>query len=237
MSEVLKILIIDADQSDAGAMVLELEKAGFVVDGSRVETEPEYLAALEQRPEVILSESSLPSFDCLTALELLQARGLHIPFILVFDNRVLDQIGEDRAVDAMKRGACGLLWKDRLATLGEAVRRALEERRLRRSEERYRVISETSSDFIYSLKVDENGALACDWISEPFTRITGFTMAEINERGWKTLYYPADRPVMDRHFQTLRNGQPASMDVRILTKAQPVHWACIHDRPLGARQK
>ena len=125
-------------------------------------------------------------FDGFEALDLLKKRGLDIPFILVSG-----RMGEDVAVDAMKRGAFDYLLKDRLARLGEAVRRAIDERRLRaertwavgalrQSEERYRLVSEASSDYVYSLKVEPDGTLTCEWITDPFSRITGFDAAEIN---------------------------------------------------------
>ena len=60
----------------------------------------------------------MPQFDGLRALELLQERGLDIPFIIVSGT-----IGEDTAVAAMKLGAADYLLKDRLARLGPAVAR------------------------------------------------------------------------------------------------------------------
>jgi two-component system, cell cycle sensor histidine kinase and response regulator CckA len=241
MNERLRVLIIEDDCVDAELMVRELERAGFVPEWSRVETEEEYLASLEKGPEIILSDSSLPLFDGLDALDLLQQRGLDIPFILVSG-----RVGEDRAVDAMKRGACDYLLKDRLARLGEAVRRAVEERRLRdekawavealrQSEERYRLISEISSDYVYSLRVEPDGRLTCDWVTDPFTRITGVTPAEINPKGWKSLYHVADLAVIERHYETLRSGRPDSIEVRIVTKGQKTRWIRIHDRPLPGK--
>src|SRR5882757_5493920 len=127
MSESIRVLIVEDTPNDAELMVHELRRSGFAPDWKRVETEAEYLDSLAHPPEVILSDSNLPEFDGLHALDLIQERGLDIPFILVSG-----RIGEDLAVDAMKRGAWDYLLKDRLARLGETVRRALERRRLHR---------------------------------------------------------------------------------------------------------
>src|SRR6202167_1370275 len=146
MSETVRVLIVEDDPVDADLMVRELERGGFAPNWVRVQTESEYLAQLDQEPEVILSDSNMPLFDGFEALDLLQKRGLDIPFILVSG-----RLGEDLAVEAMKRGACVYLLKDRLPRLGEPVRRAIEERRLRaertwavgalrQSEERYRLV-------------------------------------------------------------------------------------------------
>lgn len=239
MSETLRVLIIEDDPLDADLMVRELERAGYSPAWERVETGAEYLTALGRAPDVILSDSSLPMFDGLEALDVLQTRGLDIPFILVSG-----RVGEDFAVDAMKHGACDYLLKDRLARLGEAVRRAIEQRHLRqertwavdalrRSEERYRLVSEVSSDYVYSLRVGTGGELECEWITDPFTRVTGFTPGEINLRGWKSLYHSGDFNVVGQHYETLLRGEADSVEARIVTKAQRVRWIRIHDRPMG----
>ncbi len=238
MKESIRVLIIEDDPIDAGLMVRELQRAGFVPEWVRVETEEEYVAAIDRSPDVILSDSRLPLFDGFEALDVLNRKGLAIPFILVSG-----QVGEDLAVEAMKRGACDYLLKDRLARLGEAVRRAIELRRmsderawaieaLRQSEERYRLVSEVSSDFAYSLRVDPDGTLRCEWISDSFPRITGFTADDVNLRGWRSLYHADDLGVSSRHYETLTAGLPDSIEIRIVRKDGRVRWLKVHDRPV-----
>jgi two-component system, cell cycle sensor histidine kinase and response regulator CckA len=242
MSEPVRVLIVEDDPVDADLMVRELKRGGFTPDWVRVQTESEYLAELEKEPEVILSDSNLPLFDGFEALDLLRKRGLDIPFILVSG-----RMGEDVAVDAMRRGAFDYLLKDRLARLGEAVRRALHERRLRaertwavgalrQSEERYRLVSEASSDYVYSLKVDPDGTLTCEWITDPFSRITGFDAAEINLRGWASLYHPEDLAIANQHRESLLVGQSDSIEARIVTKEKRVRWIRVHERPVFSRE-
>ena len=238
MGEKIQVLIVEDHPDDAELMVRELRRAGFTPEWVRVETESAYLSALEQNPDVILSDSSLPEFDGLAALDLLRERGLDIPFVLVSG-----RVGEDLAVDAMKRGAYEYLLKDRLARLGEAVRRAIERQRMRResawaveamrqNEERYRLISETTSDYAYSLSVDPDGSVTCEWITEPFTRITGLSVAEVNSIGWERLYHTEDLPISERHHQTLLSNQSDSMEIRIVTKNQQACWVRVFGRPI-----
>ena len=126
MSRPLRILILEDNAADAELNLHELRRAGFDPQWTRVETEADFLAALDTAPELILADYSLPKFDGLSALKLLRDRGLDIPFILVSG-----QLGEETAVEAMKQGANDYLLKDRIARLGTAVERALEEKRLR----------------------------------------------------------------------------------------------------------
>lgn len=126
MGTPLNLLIVEDSASDAELLRHELEQGGFAVQWQRVETEADFLTRLSSPPDLIISDYSLPQFDGLKALELLHQRGLEIPFILVSGST-----GEDRAVEAMKRGATDYLLKDRLARLPSAVTHALEEKRLR----------------------------------------------------------------------------------------------------------
>ncbi len=243
MSEPVRVLIVEDDPVDADLMVRELKRGGFAPDWVRVQTESEYLEQLEKEPEIILSDSNLPLFDGFEALDLLKKRGLDIPFILVSG-----RMGEDVAVDAMKRGAFDYLLKDRLARLGEAVRRAIDERRLRaertwavgalrQSEERYRLVSEASSDYVYSLKVEPDGTLTCEWITDPFSRITGFEAADINSGGWERLCHPEDLAIAKQHLESLLAGQSGSIDVRIVTKDKRVRWIRVHEQPVFSHEQ
>src|SRR6266850_7658495 len=123
----LRALILEDLQTDAELMLHELRRAGFDPNWKRVQSEGEFLANLAPDVDVILADYHLPMFDATRALELLQQRALDIPFIVVSGT-----ITEESAVECMKRGASDYLLKDRLARLGPAVIRALEEKRLRR---------------------------------------------------------------------------------------------------------
>src|SRR5258707_6846712 len=120
-----RILILEDRESDAELLIDQLKLAGFDPEWQRVETQDEYLAHLDSTLDLIFADYTLPNFNALKALRLLQESGLDIPFIIVSGS-----IGEDLAVQAMKQGASDYMLKDRLARLGEAVKQALEQKRL-----------------------------------------------------------------------------------------------------------
>ena len=103
-----------------------MRAAGFTLEWKRVETEPHFLEELKHLPDISLSDYSLPQFSGLRALQLLKARTLDIPLIIISGT-----MGEDAMVEAMKRGATDFLFKDRISRLGSAIRRALDEKRWR----------------------------------------------------------------------------------------------------------
>jgi signal transduction histidine kinase/DNA-binding response OmpR family regulator len=121
-----RVLILEDDDADVQAMVAELRHAGFAPEWECVGTESDYLARLEEKPDLILADYALPGLDALRALRQLQERGFDIPFIVVTSTA-----NEEVAVECMKVGAADYLLKDRLVRLGPAVARALQQKRLR----------------------------------------------------------------------------------------------------------
>ena len=117
----LKVLIVEDSVPDLELMVHELRRTGFEVNWERVDTEPDFVASLAASPQLILAGYTLPQFSGPRALEILQERGLGIPFLVVSGT-----IGEDRARAMVKEGAAEVLLKSQLPRLGPAVMRVLE---------------------------------------------------------------------------------------------------------------
>lgn len=135
MAVLLNLLIVEDSQDDAELLLRELQRGGYEVQWQRVETEPEFLAQLKNPLDLIISDYAMPQFDGIRAVELLRQQGLDTPFILVSGSA-----GEERAVEAMKRGATDYLLKDRIARLSISVAHALEEKKLRTETQHTRTV-------------------------------------------------------------------------------------------------
>ena len=122
----IKILVVEDDPVDTKLLLRILADAVIVSKVVRVETETEYRRELSTEPDVILCDCNLPQFDAMRALEIRREIGPAIPFLIVSGS-----IGEETAVEAIKRGATDYLLKDRLGRLGSAITHALEQRKLR----------------------------------------------------------------------------------------------------------
>lgn len=155
MANLLRVLIVEDQPSDAELMVIRLTDNGFEFDWKRVQTEEDYLTALETNPDLILSDWSLPQFSGLRALKLIRTRGLETPFIIVSGS-----IGEEAAIDALRQGADDYILKDRPDRLGQAVKNVLEQNELRnerkqaaealiREQNLMRTLMDTVPDSIY----------------------------------------------------------------------------------------
>ncbi|MCC6819458.1 MAG: response regulator, partial [Verrucomicrobia subdivision 3 bacterium] len=119
----LHILHLEDDPNDAALIQSTLETAGITCAISCVQTRDTFVAALERGGiGLVLSDYSLPTFDGLSAVEIVRTRWPELPVILVSGT-----LGEERAIDALKSGATDYVLKGRLARLAPAVRRALQE--------------------------------------------------------------------------------------------------------------
>ena len=146
-----RVLILEDQATDAELAEYHLRQAGMEIDCLHVEDRQSFERALDTfRPDVILSDFGLPGFSGLEALDLARSRHPEVPFIFVSGT-----IGEEVAVEFLKRGATDYLLKTNLTRLAPAVSRALpeaaEHRAKLRAQERVRhlaAIIEATPDLV-----------------------------------------------------------------------------------------
>jgi diguanylate cyclase (GGDEF)-like protein len=125
----LRLLMVEDVPAEAEIAAWQLKSAGLNCAVRRVEREQEFRDALLQwQPDIVLSDFTLPQFDGLTALEIAMTAAPDVPFIFLSGT-----IGEEHAIQTLKRGAVDYVLKTNLARLAPAVRRALEEAESRRA--------------------------------------------------------------------------------------------------------
>lgn len=147
MNLALRILHLEDNLADAELVKHALTAGGLTGAITRVETQPEFQAAfLNLKPELVLADYGLPGFDGMKALQLVRQVSADIPFILVSGT-----IGEERAIESLRRGATDYILKDRLARLVPAVRRALQETELQLERRRSAAAREESNRKLQAL--------------------------------------------------------------------------------------
>ncbi|MBI5746999.1 MAG: EAL domain-containing protein [Nitrospirae bacterium] len=128
----LRVLIVEDSEDDKELVLRELRRGGYDPVHERVDTSEAMGMALDQQTwDIIISDYSMPNFNARAALEVLKARALDIPFIIVSGT-----IGEETAVAAMKAGANDYLMKGNLARLVPAIERELRDAEVRRGREK-----------------------------------------------------------------------------------------------------
>nr|WP_298719987.1 response regulator [uncultured Steroidobacter sp.] len=139
-----RILLLEDSEIDAELAITHLSKSETQSNVRRVSTREDFMREIETGSyDVVLADYSLPDFDGLAALDIVRERHPDMPFIFVSG-----VVGEEFAINALRRGATDYVMKRGLSRLPAAVDRAVAEARERqdrvRAEQALR-ISETSA--------------------------------------------------------------------------------------------
>jgi len=225
MPKGLRILILEDVPSDAELMEDELTESGLTFVSKRVATKASFIKACDEyQPDIILSDYSLPSFDGLSAMKLALEKCPNVPYIFVSG-----ALGEEMAIELLKKGATDYVLKHRLSRLGPAVSRALQEveerkerkrieEELKDSELRYRTIFENTGTGTIIVGDNETIVLA----NREFERLSGYSRSDIEgKKCWKELVVEDDivkvnglKKPLGKHSKIPTDGY----EVRIINK-------------------
>jgi two-component sensor histidine kinase len=126
-SSVLRVLLLEDSSLDAELVMEALKGTGLDHTVRRVITREDFVAALERgNHDLILADFVLPAFDGMSALAFARELQPDTPFIFVSGT-----LGEEIAVESLKRGATDYVLKQRLERLSPTILRALAEARER----------------------------------------------------------------------------------------------------------
>ncbi|MGI9165721.1 MAG: PAS domain S-box protein [Pyrinomonadaceae bacterium] len=211
MLKLLRVLHVEDSERDVLALKRHLSRAGYEVVAERVDRPSGMSAALQTKEwDLILCDYTMPQFDALSALNLLQETGLDIPFIIISGT-----IGEEMAVEAMLAGAQDCLMKDNLAQLAPAIEREIHEaknRHARRRMEEALLQQKTELRVLFDLmpamiwfKDTENGILR---VNQHVADSIGITVEEIEGKLSAEIYpQMADKYYAD-DLEVIRSGKP-----------------------------
>ncbi len=128
MEDHLKILLLEDSETDAEIVQRFLKKTKPNWQFKIAMSKNSYLSMLDEfRPDLILSDNSMPQFSAAEALEIKKQRNLQIPFIMVSGTAT-----EEFAAGMIKKGADDYLLKDRLARLPAAIDMAMRQKKAER---------------------------------------------------------------------------------------------------------
>ena len=209
----LRVLVVEDNEQDAQLLLLQLRRNGYAPVSRRVQSAEEMQRALDEASwDIIIADYSLPEFTALGALELMHARDIDLPFVILSGT-----IGEETAVEAMRAGAHDYIMKGSSARLIPAIERELREaagranrRRaeeaLRENERRFRSLIEHSSDIITVL--DAGGKILYE--SPSVERLLGHQPGELIGTSLIDLVHPDDAHAL---VATIASSSPSSAPV------------------------
>lgn len=223
----IKILILEHDPHDLELLTRTLKKSDLEFESTVADNEESFLAALKGfKPDIILSDFSLPTFDGLSAFQIRTELCPETPFIIVSGT-----IGEERAVELIKSGITDYALKEKMYVVPPKIRRALDEASARRqklqaekdlesSRQHLQKVLDGSLDLICTIDMD---GLFVNASAASF-QILGYSPEELTGRNVNDLVHPADRELV----RSCVEQRASHFEHRIIRKdgsAVPIFWS------------
>ena len=221
-----RILHVEDDLADRELIRETLAAEGITTDLVQVDTREAFQEALaHDRVALILSDFALPHFDGFSALQLAKEKRPNLPFIFVSGT-----LGEEAAIESLRRGATDYVLKQRLSRLGPAVRRALEEVAVHRKRLEAAEAAANRQQFLKAMLESLGaGIMACDaggaltLFNQAAREILGNTEAASSQEQWVehcNLYYPDGRRLLEREALPLHRALSGERfrDVEVLIR-------------------
>lgn len=221
-------LIIEDEPDDIELLKLELNKLDFKIDCTDVDSEAGLRASLnEALPDIVISDYSMPGFTGLDALKIVREQKSDLPFILCSGF-----IGEEQAVDAVKKGVTDYCLKNNLGRLGLSVERELKNyedhkkknQRLEETRHQYENILKSVKGIVWEADVE---TLEFLYVSPQAEQILGFSpevwLGEPNF--WEKHIHPDDREetIHYCHYKS-QHGENHEFEYRMLDANGGVIW-------------
>jgi len=221
MNDKHKILIVEDNPSDVELAQWEIRQVLKNVEFSSVFNREDFLDSLKNfKPDIIISDYSMPVFDGLSVIRLTRKEAPLIPVIIFTGS-----INEETAAETVKAGATDYVLKDNKIRLRQAVLNALEiklmwkeqqesHEKLRASEERYRILFEQAADGIFQGDMDGNfiGTNASG------AQMTGYSKEELDKMNMLDLFTEEEKKRVPLMFDLLKKGKVVRRERTITRK-------------------
>ncbi len=119
-------------------------------------------------------------------------------------------------------------------TVEDVTERKLLQKKFEEDEYRFRVISELSTDFVFTVHLNkESSYIAPEEVTGDFTRITGIPLADVNTpEKMAGFVHPDDLPLFFKMSEIVEQNKPVQDMVRLVGKDKGVIWIYFSLKPV-----
>jgi PAS domain S-box-containing protein len=143
-----------------------------------------------------------------------------------FVNRYRSRDGSYRSLEWNSRAVGKLIF----ASSKDVTKELKARENMQRSEERYRMLTELVSDYVYAARI-EGDQLYLEWVSDNVQRILGYSFEELRVPGtWESIVWPEDAQRIIRGKNRLHDSEEKINEYRVTTKAGEVRWMRDYNR-------
>jgi len=212
MKNELQLLMLEDNELDADLIKRLLKRSGMEFNAVLATGKKEFISAIAEKTfDAVLADNSLPQFNSIEALRILQEKRLDMPFILVTGT-----VSEEFAAEIIRLGADDYILKNNLTRLPSAINRAIElhqmqeeqkrsEAEIKASNERFNLISKATNDALWEWDVHTNKI----WWSESHYTMFGYDPHQTRPglKEWLQKIHPDDRPSFSRILDRIKKRE------------------------------
>ena len=235
MNTPLELLVIEDDPADFLLLTRHLRTQGLAAACTQVASTAELEAALDTGAwAAVLADYKVPGMRFETTLEWVRQRWPDLPIILVSG-----AVGEEQAVELLRRGVGDFVLKDHLIRLIPAIERCLREaveqraRRtaeaaLRESEERLRLALEGGDLGMWDWDVVSDVVV----VNPRWVAMLGYGQADLPHcrSDWEMLVHPDDLPVLRQASADLLEDRLPFVAFDHRLRHRDGHWVWVFSR-------
>jgi len=218
--EKIRVLIIDDEKSICETLSYMFEKKGYIAETSN--TGSEAINKLKNQPfDVALIDIKLPDYDGINLLKHFKKNYPDLVCIII-----TGYASVQNSILALKEGADDYFLKpanmdEVFLRVGEALEKQRLKRKLRESEEKYRLITENANDLIAII----NKKNKIEYINEnPCNKLLGYSKNEILSKNRFELVHPDDQKRITNLLGIVSKKSEGSEEIRIKHKKGHFIW-------------
>lgn len=233
----IRILFVEDVPSDMEIAMRTLSREKIEFESIRVDTEKEFIDALNSfKPDIIISDYTMPEFDGMRALKISLAMNPYTPFIVLTGS-----LNEETAVTCIKAGATDYVIKEKIVRLPFAVKDALiQSKTLQQKEMAELALRESEKRFSHAF----HSSPACQIITtypkgkildvnEAYCKLVGYQQHELINNFTNQLNFWLTQEDRMAAFQEFRQeGRIQRREIKFKTKAGEIRDAIASVEPI-----